>query len=225
MTPTPERHREGATLSVAVEPAQLEEAFSRIPGIEAARVVQGPGGVVSEVHVLASRERSPKQLVRDIQSVSMASFEVDIDYRKISIVQLEDALPGGATTTTERPSVRPAVVRMTSELEGQLARVEVVLTDGERVGSGSAQGPATAGMRLVAKAVLAALGNIGHGVGAEADFAEVVAAGQRQAALVVLRVGTPRGEHIVSGSAVLRNDPTDAVARATLSALNRFLDV
>lgn len=211
-------------MSVAVEPAQLEEAFSRIPGVEAARVVQGPGGVVSEVHILASRERSAKQLVRDIQTVSVASFGVDVDYRKISIVQLEDASAGGSSMTREQPTVRPAVVRMTSELEGQLARVEVVLTDGERVASGSAQGPATSGMRLVAAAVIGALGNVGRGVGAEADFADVVSAGQQQVAIVVLRIAAPRGEHMVSGSAIVRKDPNDAIVRATLSALNRLLE-
>jgi hypothetical protein len=36
---------------------------------------------------------------------------------------------------------------------------------------------------------------------------------------------TKRGEHVVSGSAVVRNDPADAVARAVLDALNRRLPV
>src|SRR5437762_7656775 len=75
------------------EPVELEAAILRIQGIQAARVVAGPGGRVSEVHVLAGRERGAKQLVRDVQSVILTNFGVDIDYRTVSVVQLDEASP------------------------------------------------------------------------------------------------------------------------------------
>src|SRR6266542_6500006 len=76
--------------SSAPEPSALEAAILRIQGIQAARVVSGPGGRVSEVHVLAGRERGAKQLVRDVQSVILTNFGVDIDYRTVSVVQLDE---------------------------------------------------------------------------------------------------------------------------------------
>lgn len=222
MTAMSEQRGEGIGLVVGVEPGKLEEAFARIPGVEAARVVQGSGGIVSEVHVLATRDRSAKQLVRDIQSVSVASFGVDIDYRKISIVQLENG--SGTERGSAHHAIRPAVVRMASESEGHETKVEVVLAHGARSAPGSARGPATSGMRLVAAAVVNALGNLGNSIGAEIEFTDVVAGGRHQVALTVVRVATPRGEHVVSGCAVVRKDPADAVARATLAALNRLID-
>src|SRR5437773_10958720 len=46
-------------------------------------------GRPTEVHILASPEKHAKQVVRDIQSVAMASFGLDLDRRLISVVQLE----------------------------------------------------------------------------------------------------------------------------------------
>src|SRR6266540_4493410 len=90
----------------APAPAALEAAILRIQGIQAARVVAGPGGRVSEVHVLAGRERGAKQLVRDVQSVILTNFGVDIDYRTVSVVQLDETAPVAAAPA-EVPSTAP----------------------------------------------------------------------------------------------------------------------
>jgi hypothetical protein len=66
----------------------LERAWMRIPAVSAAKVVLSPSGDIAEVHVVASDKRSPKLVVRDIQSVARAMFFLDIDYRRVSVVQL-----------------------------------------------------------------------------------------------------------------------------------------
>ncbi len=43
-----------------------------------------------EVHVLAGSSRSPKQVVRDVESAVMARLGVAIDHKKISVAQVED---------------------------------------------------------------------------------------------------------------------------------------
>jgi hypothetical protein len=51
----------------------------------------------------------------------------------------------------------------------------------------------------------------------------LVATGGAQVAVTLLRVSTSRGDETISGSAVLRKDGNDAIARATLAALNRII--
>lgn len=68
---------------------QLEDNIRRIPGVQAATVIGAEEP--SEIHIVAESTRSPKQLVRDIQSLASAGFGFAIDHRIVSIVRLEDA--------------------------------------------------------------------------------------------------------------------------------------
>ena len=66
--------------------------------------------------------------------------------------------------------------------------------------------------------------NVGSTAPVEVDSAAVVTLGGNEVALVVVTVSAPRAAaQSVSGSAVLRGDDADAVARAVLDALNRRL--
>jgi hypothetical protein len=78
-----------AVLSLAVDFGEVERALCRIPEVSAARIVVDQTQRPVEVHILASPEKHAKQLVRDVQSVAMVSFGLDIDRRMISVVQLE----------------------------------------------------------------------------------------------------------------------------------------
>jgi hypothetical protein len=213
--------------------ADMERAVARVPGIQAVRIVTS-GDRVSEVHVLAGRGRPPKQLVRDIQSVVLTNFGYEIDYRTVSVVQLEDeeertvvGPEGEAATAVGEPpaSARPALARVVSESTGfdTDVRVLVKLHGAER--EGVAHGSATAGLKLVAEAVVDA---VRPHIGANAvdvEYADVVPAGHRQLAVTVFRLLTGRGDHVVVGAAVVRRDPNDAMAKAALDAVNRLYTV
>ena len=83
----------------------LERELCRIPEVTAARVVTDQGGEVAEVHILATAVKQPKQVVRDVQSVAMATYGIDVDRRVISVVQLEDRNGTGATRATPLSAV------------------------------------------------------------------------------------------------------------------------
>ena len=201
---------------------EIEAAISQISGIQAARVVTAAGGRIAEVHVLAGEGRAPKQLVRDIQSAVLTNFGITLDYRTVSVVQLSkhEQAPDPASITVIR---RPAITRLAAETSSFSTEISVKLASNGDELSGNARGPATAGLRLVAEATIDALGRFVEAEGVEVSSAGVVAAGTHQVALAVLRVMTSRGEHLVTGSALIRKDVNDAVARAVLAGLNRFL--
>ena len=103
---------------------ELEEALRAIPGIRAASVVTGPDAHPTEVHVLASPGKPAKQVVRDVQSVAMAQYDLSIDHRIVSVVQIGDDAPalgahlrprGGGGRRGRRPSSspRPALTSIT----------------------------------------------------------------------------------------------------------------
>jgi hypothetical protein len=203
--------------------AEIEKAISQVAGIQAARVVTGNGGRIAEVHVLAAEGRAPKQLVRDVQSVVLTSFGITIDYRTVSVVQLDHPEPEVPARTPSTGAARPAITRLAAETSSFSTEVNIRLaSDGDEL-TGTARGPASAGPRLVAEAVLDAVGRFMEAEGVEVESAGITSAGNRNVAMVVLRVMTSRGDHVVSGSAVVRKDANDAIARAVLAGLNRFL--
>lgn len=81
----------------------VEEELCRIPDVNAARIVADSTSRPIEVHILASPAKHAKQIVRDVQSVAMASFGLDLDRRIISVVQL-DSLPANVVLTEPAPA-------------------------------------------------------------------------------------------------------------------------
>jgi hypothetical protein len=180
----------------------------------------------------------------------MAQFDIDLDHRIVSVVQIEDessatddddfSAPDPEVTAdlldaplasaedvleeieaAARPVISEIGVRSTdSEIE-----VEVRLQLDEDTFVGIERGPAAASARprLVASATVSALDEL-LGLPAAVESAAVVDTGTHSVALVVMTLTIPRvGPQSVAGSAVVRGDETDAVARAVLAAVNRRL--
>lgn len=204
---------------------EFETSLRQISGIRAARVVTGPDRQPIEIHVLATREKSAKQVVRDVQSLAMAEFDLEIDHRIVSVVQLD----GDDDVAMQVPRAdlpvanRVTIAAIAVELAGVYAQVGVTLLSGQASVTGSSKGAAGAANRprLVARAALDALGQLIDLDAAEVDQAQVVSVGGREIAVCTVQFVTAAGEQVVCGSAVVRNDAADAIARAVLDALNR----
>jgi hypothetical protein len=213
---------------------ELEQDLQRVPGVQAASVVTGPDAVPVEIHVLAAPTRAAKQIVRDIQSLAQARHGLAIDHRIVSVVQLDvdEAVPPPADTSKNGHQVveqqappRPAIASIMVRSAGPEAEAVVVLAASGLTFEGRATGASGVmhRSRLVARATLDALGELlGHSV--EVDSADIVDAGPHRVAVTVLTILASRsGEQLVSGSAVVRSDEADAIARSVLDALNRRL--
>lgn len=248
----------------------LEDALRQIPGVRAVSVVTDPHARPTEVHVLASPGKPAKQVVRDVQSVALTRYDIDLDHRIVSVVQIGEEDPGaggaspestnGAVATTdalvtEAPpgdepvtssgaggerswsapamhaddegddveGARPAISTLSVRTSGGEAEAAVTLRFGDHSFEGLATGSAAASYRhrLVALAMLDALEPL-LGLPTEVESAGLVEAGPHTVALTVLVVTVPRiGPQSISGSAVVRGDEADAVARSVLDALNR----
>ena len=215
---------------------ELEDALRRIQGVKAASVVTGPDAVPTEVHVLAAPGKPAKQVVRDVQSLALARYDIDIDHRIVSVVQMGDdevrvpdtlagLTPGAERADEAEPVVRPAIAAiMVRSGKGQ-TEASVTLAAGDRLFEGRSQGPAghSHRARLVAIATLDAVAEL-LGQACEVESSTVVPTGSREVALTVLTMALPRiGEQVLTGSAVVRGDDADAEARSVLAALNRQL--
>ena len=82
--------------------AKLEQDLLRVPGVRSARIIGTD--VPSEIHIVTTSKRSPKQVVRDVQSLAAAGFGMPIDHRIVSVVQLDDPAPTVTDTSSNNAS-------------------------------------------------------------------------------------------------------------------------
>jgi hypothetical protein len=203
---------------------EVEREICRLPDVSIARIVAEPSGRVSEVHVVAHPGKHPKQIARDVQSIALASFGLEIDRRIISVVQI-----GGDAFDAESPfaGVRPSVVAITAETNGlrSLVRVTLARDDEEAVGFAEGSVATSARHRLVATATVDALRQLETAAECiDVDHAQILRVGAHDIAVVTVVFVLPPAEQLVSGSAIVGpQQEADAVARAVLDATNRRL--
>lgn len=205
---------------MAVNFRELEEGFSRLESIDAARVVN-QGDKITEVHIIAASEKPAKQVVRDVQSMAMARYGLAIDRRVISVVQIR---PQDLDLTT---TARAALMRIGETPNGTRTTVEVTLRHDDEEHTGSATGPAVASarFRLVGEATIDAIEQTFPSMPPIAlDAVSVNTVGTREVVVaVVATAGDRGGEDLNVGSALSNSNIDDAAVKAVLNALNRRL--
>ena len=200
----------------------LEQAIKQIKSVIAARINVNNQGEIEEVHILSQSGRAPKQIVRDVESILIAQYDVQIDHKKISVAQVDDEEEVPIATIVSK---RPKLVGLTHSTVNGMAEVKVELLAGDKL-EGVAQGPSSSNnkLRLFAEATLKALNPLtSDTLLFVTDDVGVTQLAKQQIALVSITLITPTGEQTLTGCALVRNDDREAVVKATLDAVNRKL--
>jgi len=200
-----------------------EQAVKQIKSVIAARIKVDHQGEIEEVHILAASGRAPKQIVRDVESILVAQFDLQIDHKRISVAQVEDDEDG---TFAIVESTRPKLVGVTLRTVNGMAEVKVELLTGDKIIEGIAQGPSSAHnkLRLFVEATLQALSplTLDKFLFVTEDVG-ITQLAKQQIALVSITLITTAGEQSLTGCALVRNDDREAVVKAALDAVNRKL--
>jgi hypothetical protein len=206
---------------------ELEDELCRLAGVLAVRVVGDRAGRPVEIHVLSDHSKPAKQTVRDVRAVAQTVFGMELDHRIVSVAQLntsEQEGPVGIDLAQHESRTRVGSIQV--EDVGLRAQVRVVLIAGDHEHVGFAEGSVASVARpqLVASAALDALRQIEPAAEAvHIATAEISRTGRNRVAVVTVVYVDPPTELVVSGSAIVRSDRDDAVARALLDATNRRL--
>jgi predicted regulator of Ras-like GTPase activity (Roadblock/LC7/MglB family) len=214
---------------VSFDLARFEQDLRRIPGIKAARVVGEDAPL--EIHVLTSTDKSAKQVVRDVQSLAAAAYNLSIDHRIVSVVQTEEELPPEEAPRAPAPEAPPPRVVLNwlmQASQGGAGRIDVGLRwpFGETAGGAqSASSDREARARAAAEASVQALDGAlrQQEISVEVDSLVLTQIGSSEALMVKVLyrengIATP-----LLGVAQIEDDVASATARALLHALNRKL--
>ena len=193
----------------------FQDVINKIDGVINSKVIVEKENV-TEIHILANNLRSPKQIVRDVESSILASFDYRIDRRVISVAQIE---------TDDHDSVkRIKISGISMNSFDDLAECCVKLRYEDQEYSVTASGIRTMANRrkLVADCTIKAIEKILRQTSIF-DVEDVIVNVNDRVNFVTVLVNMiiKSDEEIMIGSAVVRNDIYEAVAKATLDAINR----
>lgn len=224
----------------------VEELLTTLTGVLSVRLVAQPGSDIQEIHLLTTREVTPKQTVRNVESALLAHFDLEIDHRKISVAQtssppVERTEPVVTNGSTGGPVVRPLpttsesrILFLGHQIETQRSqRVRMVVSvewQGRRF-EGESSGPDVARGRIdaTAKATLAAVENAVSetdgvpGFTLTLDGVKILDAFDRKYTLVAVHALSGRQVTHLAGSSVVEDTPDKAVIMATLQATDRWV--
>ncbi len=199
---------------------EIENALEQMTGVEAVRLVPGTKRPVDELHAVVATDCEPKHIARDLQTMLLARFGVDVDRRVISVVRLGTAATGRLTDVMPRLTLDCVNVSVRSA--DTSVAVEVLDADGgSAIGSaGPIQGDAV--IEGAALATVDAINSYLNEGSARLLNASITQAGTNRVAVVVVEVQTGDSRRVLTGSALVRRQEADSVARAVLDATNRL---
>ena len=219
----------------AIDPAEIDRLLETLTGVVRARVrVDSEAENLSEIHVLSDGAVSPKQIVRNIETLLQTAFDLKIDHRVVSIAVLKEETEAPPSMAAAPPE--PAPVRTTPRVVFHRLRVVqdepykctafVELKLGDVIFEGSHRDTDTPRARLYAsaRAVIEALEYL-----TEKEIAlylaglETVRVFQRDILVAVVEGRRQLQRKRMIGTAVVEDDPYEAAVRAVLDAVNRFI--
>ena len=200
---------------------ECENLIKQIRDVISANIVLGEGKEIEEIHVLAEETRNAKQLVRDIETLLRVEYGIDLDHKKVSIVQLSKNHKAFQGKRLKFSAIQYS-------LQGTQIEALVELTSAKRSCQGKSCGVNSSSnrLRLFAEATIEAVSSY-LDVNSNVFLEDVVQhkVGNRNLISAALTYIQGPVEECLIGSALIKQDEKEAVVRATLSALNRRVSV
>lgn len=194
---------------------EIKELINKLMDIKHCSVVCNQNNVIEEIHVLAGTNRNVKQLVRDIQSAINAKFGISIDYKIISIAQINEE--DFRETRLKLGDISIKNIDNTIE-----ASVTLAYDEESFIGIGKRVKSKTNKIKAVAEATIAAL-EAYLGIGQVFYLEDILAVtiANRELITCIIGFSLDGKEELLSGCSILCSDENEAAVKAVLSAVNR----
>ena len=192
----------------------IEDIISKIEGIKAVKVV-GDDSSIKEVHILASSDKNPKQVVRDVETAVFAITGMKIDRKVVSVAQI--------TGDASKKRRRIALVDM-ERIDGrfEITYRVTLQKDGEEY-TGESTGPMTSPSIpiTIGKALINAISD--GEIAVSVDDVQVAKVFNRDYVLSHLTCFDGEGEWEVIGIAPKGEDFERSCALSVIDALEKVL--
>jgi hypothetical protein len=191
---------------------ELQQSLEDLRGVRGARVEVQEFSVTA-IRVLVIPERDTDETIEEVRKLAARVYGIDVDPNDVEVLRVAESIDASGARRRRLSSI-------SIERSDQRFHARVVLELGGDVLVGESDSPTEQSFenRSVARAIL-------HGLRELLDqpidlsSVQILSAGTSRLAVVTL---SREGETLV-GSALVRLDEHDAIARATLDAVNRTI--
>lgn len=196
----------------------IKDLICKLPDIMNCSVVCDQAGNIEEIHILAAVGKNMKQMVRDIQSAINAKFNISVDYKKISIAQINESEYKEARVRIESIAVK--------NIDNMIEAV-VVLSYDDKIYEGKSKKVKSKSNRAkaVAEATLSALeAYMGMGGILYLEGMETIKVSGKEVYICLVGFSQDNVEESLSGCSIVSLDENESAVKAVLSAVNRKIN-
>ena len=195
---------------------EIEYFLNSIKSVISSKVISDSNNEVCEIHVLSDNSRHSKQIARDIRTALLSKFNVDVDYKIISVAQIDK-------NVSFNSDFRLLYEGYTNETTSDRIKIKTKLSWDDKEFFGEAEGIKSEKQSLVvaAKSTLEAIKlaiNFDCFIVEDIQYAKITG---EDALLVAITQVNNSKEEILLGASIIENNKIDAAIKATLNAINR----
>lgn len=198
---------------------EIKKLVCKLSDIRHCSAVCNQNDEILEIHVLAGTNRNVKQLVRDIQSAISAKFDINVDYKKISIAQINE---------NDLKEVRLRLNSVSDRNVDNCVEATVVLEYEDKLFEGKVSRVKSRNnkFKAIAEATIMAVESyLGIGQAFYIEDIRILAISSGEICTCVVGYANLGKEELLSGCSLLSADENEAAAKAVLSAVNRKVSI
>lgn len=208
---------------------EVEKSLKNLNDILFVKIMLSEEKDIKEIHVITKDSANPKKIIRDIESFLLAKYNIQVDYRKISIAQVKDeGIKEGQIKAELEPSLRLKFSDIKVATAGNHFEALVQLEYNGKIYEGKVSGINWEQNQeyLVAKATLEGISSYLEGsIFFQIDEIKKIRLDSKDIVMVSINlINSKRKENLV-GSTVIKDDFNKAVVKAILKATNRRIFV
>jgi len=204
---------------------EIEKALKNLDDILFVKMILSEEKDIKEIHVITRDSCNPKKIMRNIESFLLAKYNIQVDYRKISIAQVKDEeIKEEQVKEESGSSLRLKFSDIKVITTGNHFEVLVQLESNGKIYEGKVSGINWDQNQeyLVAEATLEGISSFLEGlIFFQIDEIKKIKLDSKDIVMVSINlINSKRKENLV-GSTVIKDDFNKAVVKAILKATNR----
>lgn len=195
---------------------EVEYFLANIKSVLSCKIITDSNNNITEIHVISDSSRHSKQIVRDIRTAMLSHFNLDVDYKIISVAQINKNI----SVTSD---FRLLYEGYTNETNSERIKIQAKLSWDEKEFVGEAEGIKSDKNTLMV-AAHSTLNAIKKAIELDClivdDIQSAKVAGKEVMLAAITYIDHGR-ETVLIGSAIINNNKIDSAIKATLNAINR----
>lgn len=195
---------------------EVEYFLANIKSVLSCKIISDANNNISEIHVLSDSSRHSKQISRDIRTALLSHFNLDVDYKIISVAQINKNI-------SINTDFRLLYDGYTNETSSDRIKINTKLSWDEKEYTGQAEGIKTEKNTLMV-AALSTLDSIKKAIDLDCFIVEDIqtakVAGKDVMVAAITQIDHGK-ENVLIGSSIVTTNKIDSTIKATLNAINR----